>query len=104
MNEIVSYFGAACKATPGSGGKIIGAQCLPQPTGDTAINDVYIWVFAVIGGLAVLFLVIGGFQYITAGGDSAKIQRARSQIAYSLIGLVIAAFAGAITNLLINRL
>jgi ABC-type Fe3+-siderophore transport system permease subunit len=83
---------------------IITGTKLPKPTGESAVNDIYIWVFSIIGGLAVLFLVIGGAQYALSKGEPANIEKAKNQIRYSLIGLVIAAFGGAITNLVINRL
>ncbi len=56
----------------------------------------------IIGGLAVLFIVISGLKYITAGGDPAKTASARSQLLYSVIGLVVAGSAAVIVNFVLN--
>lgn len=43
-----------------------------------------------IGGLIVLIMFLwGALEWITAGGDSGKIEKARSRILQSLIGLII---------------
>ncbi len=48
------------------------------------------WLFSALIILASLFIVWGGFEYITAGGDDIKITSARSKIKNALIGVVIA--------------
>lgn len=50
-------------------------------------------VTAVILGF--IFLIIGGISFITAGGDEAKVESARSKVIWAIIGLAIvfAAFA-----------
>jgi len=51
----------------------------------------------VIGALAAfLYLVLGGFQWITSGGDKAKTEEAQKKITNAIIGLVIIAAAYAI--------
>jgi len=55
-------------------------------------------VLGIIGLLSILFLIIGGYQYITAAGSPEKIQKAKSTILYSIIGLVVALLAGSITG------
>jgi hypothetical protein len=47
----------------------------------------------VIGIAAVIMIMIAGFKYITAGGDTAKITSAKNTIVYAVIGLIIAALA-----------
>ena len=54
-------------------------------------------VFLIIAGLgAFAFLLIGGFQYITSGGEKAQAESARDKITHAIMGLVIivAAYAG----------
>jgi hypothetical protein len=48
---------------------------------------VFTWIFGVV---AVFSLLLAGFNYITAGGDSDKAATARRQIIYSIIGILIA--------------
>lgn len=51
-------------------------------------------IFSVIVGVVgVAMIIYGGYKYITAGGDSSKINSAQQTIIYALIGLVVAALA-----------
>ena len=53
------------------------------------------------GGIAfVLMFMIGGFQWITSGGDKDAITRARSRIMHAVVGLVILFAVYAILKLL----
>lgn len=54
-----------------------------------------IWrALIVIGALAVLLnFVTGALNWITAGGEQAKVQKARQQIENAVIGMVILAFS-----------
>jgi len=49
--------------------------------------------------LALVFLMIGGFSWITSGGDKTKLEKARDEIINSLIGIVVVAAAWAIAVL-----
>jgi len=55
------------------------------------IYFVQLWQAAIaVGGLAVLFFFVwGAVEWITAGGDSGKIEKARDKITQSVIGMVI---------------
>src|SRR6266702_568806 len=46
-----------------------------------------------VGIIAVIMLIVGGFKYITSGGDSGKVTSAKNSIVYAVIGLVIVALA-----------
>lgn len=52
---------------------------------------VTVWRTAItLGGLALLvMLILGGFEWITAGGDKGKIESARERITQSIIGLLV---------------
>ncbi len=50
----------------------------------------------IVGIVAVVMIMFGGFRYITAGGDSGKISSAQQTIIYALVGLVVAAMARSI--------
>ena len=55
----------------------------------------------VIAGLMVFFyLIMGGIQYISSGGDKAQAEAARNRITYALIGLVIVVGSFAIIKLI----
>jgi hypothetical protein len=54
--------------------------------------------------VAVIFVVVGGYRYVTAGGDEEKIKSAKGVIFNSLIGLVIVLLALAIVRITANLL
>ena len=58
-------------------------------------------VIAVLGLIAVIVIIIGGIQYMTSSGDSAKVKKAKDTILYGVIGLVICILAFAIVNFII---
>ena len=45
------------------------------------------------GVLAVIFVMLGGFKYITSGGDSQKAASGRQTLMYALVGLVVVIFS-----------
>jgi type IV secretory pathway VirB2 component (pilin) len=55
-------------------------------------------VFGILGGIAVIMIVIGGFMYSVSAGDAGKVKNAKNTILYAVIGLVIALFATAIVS------
>jgi putative copper export protein len=67
------------------------------------LNTLFNIGFAIIGALAVLFLVIAGLKYITSQGEPARVETAKNQILYALIGLVIVASAAAAVNFVLGR-
>lgn len=50
-----------------------------------------VWKTAItLGGLALLVMfVLGGFEWITAGGEKSKVEAARERISQSIIGLLV---------------
>ena len=56
------------------------------------------WFFVLGGGVAVIFVVFGGLQYVTAGSDETKTEEARQTITNAVIGIAIIAFSFTIIN------
>ena len=56
----------------------------------------------IIGAIAVIMIIIGGFRYVTSGGNSASISAAKNTILYAIIGIVVALLAYAIIHFVIN--
>ena len=56
-------------------------------------------IFLVAGIAVFAYLVMGGIQWITSGGDKGKTQEARDRITAALVGLAVIAVAWAITLL-----
>ncbi len=57
-----------------------------------------------IGAVAVIMLIIGGFRYVVSGGDSNAVEGAKNTILYAVIGIVVAFLAYAAINFLIGEL
>ncbi|MFZ5534642.1 MAG: hypothetical protein ACOY3M_00630 [Patescibacteria group bacterium] len=59
-------------------------------TGITGMVSSTIGVMTIAAGIWFLFqFIIGGFNWINAGGDKAKLQAARDRLTNSLVGLII---------------
>lgn len=63
------------------------------------IINIFSWV---VGALAVIMLVFGGFKYITSGGDSAKVKSAKDTILYALVGVAVVALSQVIVNFVLG--
>jgi hypothetical protein len=69
----------------------------PFPGGQlTQPGSVEEWIAAIInialylaGILAVIFIIYGGFLYITSGGNEAQAKKGRATLTYAIIGLVL---------------
>lgn len=60
-------------------------------------------ILRIAGFAAVLFIVYGGFQYLTSTGEPDKAKNARTTIINALIGLMITMLSTAIVNLIANN-
>jgi len=67
-----------------------------------AISSVMNLVFFFALLLVLIYLVWGGIQWITAGGDKQGTEAARGKITGAIIGIIIVAVAFAIYNLLLT--
>ncbi len=63
------------------------------PPADVSIRDTISFIvniiLAIVGILAVIYLIYGGILYITAGGDAEKAGKGRTAITNAIIGIVI---------------
>lgn len=64
------------------------------------LNSLQAWLLGLVGGLTILFLIIGGVQYITSAGNTARAEAAKKTITYAIIGLIIVILTGLILELL----
>lgn len=58
----------------------------------------------VVGVVAVVMIIIGGFRYITSGGNDTGVTGAKNTILYAIIGLVIVAMAQIIIHFVLQRI
>lgn len=83
---------------------------IKQPT-NVKITDLGQLISAAVGTLLILsallafvFLILGGIQWITSGGDKAAMEAARNKITHAIVGLIIVGAAWAIMVLVQNFL
>ncbi len=57
----------------------------------------------IVGIVAVVMIIIGGFKYITSGGDSGSITSAKHTIIYAIVGLIIVALAQVIVRFVLSK-
>ena len=57
-----------------------------------------------IGAVSVIMIIIGGFRYVISQGDSGAVTSAKNTILYAVIGLIVAIFAWAIVDFVIDNL
>ena len=61
-------------------------------------------VLLLVGVVAVLFLIIGGFQYISSAGNPENVGKAKQTILYAIIGIVVTLLAYVIVKFVIGQL
>ncbi len=71
---------------------------------DTAIVDIINLALGFLGLIAVVVILIGGFKWMTAGGNDEKVGEARKWIFSGIIGLAIILSAWAISKFVIDQL
>lgn len=54
--------------------------------------------------LAFIYLILGGIQWITSGGDKAGVEKARDRIIHAVVGLILIASIWAIVSLIFPAL
>ncbi|MFA6161135.1 MAG: hypothetical protein WC766_03055 [Patescibacteria group bacterium] len=84
-----------------------GAAGLPgKPTGgfEAAIGGVIGSVMGLVGTILFVYMLYGGFKWMTAGGDNKAITDAQSIIKNAIIGIAIIIFAYTLTSYVINTL
>lgn len=66
------------------------------------INALLKFTLGIVGLLVFVYLIWGGIEWLTAGGDKSKTESARTKITNAIIGLAIVAAAFAISTVLSN--
>lgn len=73
---------------------------LSLPSGPNALPDmiraVINMLLYLLGFIAILFLIIGGYQYIASSGNPDQIETAKKTIMYAVIGIVVVVLSWAI--------
>ena len=70
-----------------------GGAGVPNTDFVKTLGNIADWLFYILIGVAVLFIVIAGMQYATAQGDPEKIKLAGQKVQYALIGVIVASLS-----------
>jgi len=69
----------------------------------TKIKNVINIFSAVVGVVAVIMIIYGGFRYIASGGKQESVTSAKNTLLYAIVGLIIVAFAQIIVHFVLNK-
>lgn len=58
-----------------------------------ALESLTNWLFVILLSVAVIFLIVAGFYFIFAQGDTDKVKTARMMVLWSLVGVAVAVLA-----------
>lgn len=103
---IANFAFAVDLGTPlGSAGIAMGQAASPEPGDLPQKVGGILKIF--IGTLSIVlagYVVYGGYLWMSAGGDSDQVKKAKQHITNAIIGLVICLFAYAITSFVVSNL
>ncbi len=76
------------------------SQSLGLGTADlrTTVTNIINWVLGLLGIIAVIMILYGGFIWLTAAGNEENVTKAKNILSAAIIGLVIVLLAWAIVN------
>lgn len=69
------------------------ATVLAAESIQAVVNNIRLWLLALIGGVATLFLTIGAVRYLAADGDPGEIERAKRSLKSAAAGYALALLA-----------
>jgi hypothetical protein len=81
----------------------INRKFCPEGRLNDVITNIVNVLSVIVGIVAVIMIIIGGFRYITSGGDSGNVSGAKNTILYAIVGLVIVALAQFIVRYVLNQ-
>lgn len=96
--SLISSLPLICFAVSFTGGVV-----LPSDLGD-ALDNLFNFVFGFLLAMAVIFIMLAAYNFVTGGGDPQKVETARNQILWAVIGLLLAGLAKALAISVANIL
>lgn len=71
---------------------------------NSIVHTVVNLLSALVGIVAVIMIIVGGFRYITSGGNDTSVTAAKNTILYAVIGLVVVALAQILVRFTLSKL
>ena len=79
-----------------------GINCTGATSVTGLLKLVISWLLALAGLIAVLFLIIGGFWYLTSAGNEEQAEKGKNTVINAIIGIVIIVLSWVIVNVVAN--
>ncbi|MEI6511183.1 MAG: pilin [Candidatus Uhrbacteria bacterium] len=96
------YFGTDSSGSAISGDTFASSAGLSSGDLPTTIASLIRVVLGILGIIAVVIILIGGFKWMTSGGNDDKVKSARKVMTSGIIGLVIVLSAFAIAQFVLS--
>ncbi|MFA5129264.1 MAG: pilin [Patescibacteria group bacterium] len=79
---------------PATATKCTGGVCLDNPLGENVTPEIFIGkiilaVLGIVGSLALVMFIYGGLTWMTASGNSEKVEKGKNIIIWAVIGLAV---------------
>ena len=87
----------ACKLNPDA------AMCQSNPDAPKFVGNIFNIIIGILGIVAVVGIIVGGYQFVTSRGDPGQTVKARNILVFSVVGLIVALLSFAIVNFVINN-
>ena len=68
----------------------------------TQVQNIINMALYLIGGIAVIMIIVGGIRMATAQGDPGNVKAGRLAIIWSVVGVAVTILASAIVNFVVN--
>jgi hypothetical protein len=78
--------------------KARSAAPLPDKEAQPILDNIVGILLGLVGSLALLAIVGGGFMYVTSFGDESKTKKAKTIIQWAIVGLAVAILSFSIIN------
>jgi len=86
---IAAFLGMALGARAQGGVQVPQNTGLPSGTLFTVIENLTKWLLGIFGFLAIIAFIVSGIMYLTAAGDEDQQKKAKRQMYWSIIGVIV---------------
>jgi hypothetical protein len=101
----ITPFSEICKQSGTGSSAVCHASTKNNISGSDGILIKVANIFAFVTGIAAVFVImIGGFMYITANGDTGKASGGKKAVAFAFVGLIVVVLGRAIIGFIVTRI
>lgn len=81
---------------------VSGSQIPHTQANPATINTGLKILYAIVGAMAILLIVIAGLRYILKSSDPNSVEESKRMLAYTLVGLVVVALAATVVEFVLK--